>query len=271
MSELLEDWIRFHAGGQYRRHEHSFDRYEKAIEFADTLLKESAITVPIADPVRPEEYILLEIRSLDLPPVAFLFRVDSIHEDGIRLVWLPRRNTDKPILLAFRAGAQAAVRHGLTGQAQTGPSPEWVAAVLHRHAQRNRMNPFEALDLHWTAVGDEPQEAYHRLHPLYSSGTEFTAADLVLQAKAQAVAKKIQEAYEALDTPEKRSRQRMRWGDLHQLGSATIVLTQRLAAARRTGDTQAEARLQTALEELERTGALFASEKLAGKKKTDSS
>ena len=48
------------------------------LKLADILLKESTITIILDDLVRPEEHILLEIRTLDLPAVKFLFQVIKI-------------------------------------------------------------------------------------------------------------------------------------------------------------------------------------------------
>jgi hypothetical protein len=251
--QILDDWVKSQAGGQYQHFEHNVPTYEAAIDLTEDLLDMGILTLPMSPPLGPDQYVVVELNTLDLPKVSFLFKVARVSGDSASLIWVPRREVDRPTLKAYCAGAQAAVRHGIKGPSKSvGPSPEWEADVLNRHARLSRINPFEALGLHWTAVGDEPERAFQKLYPHLTEGTDFEAASPELQQMAVDVAKWLHDSREQLATVEGRLSERAKWGDLHQLAEAIQMLSGQLDEAHRTGDHESILKVGKAKEELEK-------------------
>jgi len=232
------------------RYEVQYSSPDYALKHAQSVKRERLFSLEtrLAEPVGQEVVLDFCVDNIAMS-TTLLFRIIQNVEDATIVEWWPRRTMDPDLLDLWIDGLSQDQKAGvLDPQASVAQ-----AELLKLHALCRRAlagNPFVALDIHWSATGEEVETAFGEATSLLQRFRNSPQSDgnrerYILKARDGLI-----NARSSLITLEDRQALRRKLVPKEQLEHARGVAGHRVEVARLQGETEKQAHARNLLREL---------------------
>ena len=137
-------------------YEITYPSVNRALVDAKIILKEQRLVVPRAFPEKVQDSIVIDLTVQNLAfTTTLLFRLDAVVPTHSTFSWWARRKTDTDLLRLWIRTLESE----LQTTSKTALSKRELRVLLSLCRRTLSRNPFEALNIHWSANGSKIQKA----------------------------------------------------------------------------------------------------------------